>query len=97
MADTRPTLLWGPDGAMYFIPPEDLEGYLVPGEQAARIEEHIASSPDDESEVNAFDFDNPHDVASPSQLAVSDLAYVPGGNGQVVVDGSGRQFPGLVY
>lgn len=96
MADTRPTLLWGPDGAMYFIPPEDLEGYLVPRQQAARIEEQVRSFEND-GEVGGFDFGNPHDVVSTNQLAVSDLAYAPGGSGQTVVDGSGREFPGLVY
>lgn len=55
MADTRPTLLWGPDGAMYFIPPEELGGYLVSAEQAAQIEGHIASTGREGSEVGGFD------------------------------------------
>lgn len=97
MADTRPTRLWGRDGAMYVIAPEDLETYLVPDEQAAQIEAHLASTGRGESEVGGFDFGNPHDAVSTNQLAVSDLAYEPGGDGQVVVDGRGRQFPGLVY
>lgn len=43
MADTRSTLLRGPDGAMYVIPCEQLEQFLVPEEQAAEVRQTIRS------------------------------------------------------
>lgn len=90
MTDTRPTLVRGPDGALYFIPAEELARYLVPQQEAARLEETIRSL-GQQAEVGGFDFDNPHDVSALLGLATPTPAS------QTVVDGNGREFPGLVY
>lgn len=50
-----PTLLRDDDGAMYFIPPQDLESYRVPDDKAREIEAKLKAS--EESEVSGFAFD----------------------------------------
>lgn len=89
MADTRPTLLRGPDGAMYFIPREQLEQFLVPDDQAAEVERNIRSL-QEEGEVSGFAFDNP---ISPSSLGLTNPVAPTMDDSPTVVDGSGRQMP----
>lgn len=76
MADTRPTLLWGPDGAMYFIPPENLARYRVPAEQAPQVEATIRSL-EEQGEVGAFDFENPHEVHALGDLGLTSAGSSP--------------------
>ena len=57
---SEPTLIRGADGALYYLPPGELDSYRVPedlaGEVSGKVEEAMAGAGADDAEVAGFNF-----------------------------------------
>ena len=66
---SKPTLLRGADGELYFIPPGDLDAYRVPDDKATEVQHKLeeASKQEEEADVSGFSFTR---MLSPSSLGL---------------------------
>lgn len=87
-AKSKPTLLRGTDGEMYFIPPEELSRFRVPDDKAREVEEKLGGD-----EVSGFSFDG---GLSPGDLGFDNPAAPSMDNSETVVT-SDTQFPQETY
>ncbi|MFU8840906.1 MAG: hypothetical protein ACNA8R_09285 [Nitriliruptoraceae bacterium] len=103
MSETsKPTLLRGADGELYFIPPGDLDAYRVPDEQATEVQHKLEEleKEQEDADVSGFSFTQ---RLSPTSLGlINPTAPMMGDNDKtVIINGSfgsgGLRFPGEVF
>jgi hypothetical protein len=96
---SKPTLLRGADGELYFIPPGDLDTYRVPDDKATDIQAKLeeAAKEEQNADVAGFSFTR---MLSPTSLGLTNpTAPMMGDDDATVVlsasfGGGGLSFPG---
>lgn len=85
----KPTLLRDEQGAMYFIPGEQLQHYRVPQDKAAEVEQKLQAANQQDAEVAGFSFEQ---SLTPGSLGF-DNPSAPTMDDSPTQTGSIRQFP----
>lgn len=94
---TKPTLLRGADGELYYIPSGELDSYRVPDDKAAEIESKLSAAMEEEktSDVAGFSFTR---LLSPASLGLTNpVAPMMGDDDDTVVLGPSTSLGGFRF
>lgn len=94
---SKPTLLRGADGELYFIPPGDLDAYRVPDDKATEVQAKLEEAAEEEqnADVAGFSFTR---MLSPSSLGFTNpTAPMMGDDDATVILSGSQSFPDSTF